>query len=110
MGRRVDRRMVLTWSQTSTNNRTEMLAFTYSAISGQHSAIHLKKRDDGMWIVYHDGEEYVMPDRTGSEEAAREFLISMLGGKKLSNRNEDKPFIRFNDHERGASFDVWQVK
>src|SRR6056300_164203 len=108
MGRRVDRRMVLTWSQTSTNNRTEMLAFTYSAISGQHSAIHLKKRDDGMWIVYHDGEEYVMPDRTGSEEAAREFLISMLGGKKLSNRNEDKPFIRFNDHERGASFDVWQ--
>jgi len=63
-----------------------------------------------MWIVYHDGEEYVMPDRTGSEEAAREFLISMLGGKKLSNRNEDKPFIRFNDHERGASFDVWQVK
>jgi hypothetical protein len=102
--------MVLTWSQTSTNNRTEMLAFTYSAISGQHSAIHLTKRDDGMWIVYHDGEEYVMPDRTGSEEAAREFLISMLGGKKLSNRNEDKPFIRFNDHERGASFDVWQVK
>lgn len=102
--------MVLTWSQNGDNNRTEMLAFTNSSTSGQHSGIHLTKRDDGMWVVFHDGVEYVMPDRTGTESAAREFLISMLGGKVLSNRNEDKPFIRFNDHERGASFDVWQVK
>tara|TARA_B100001939_G_scaffold128063_3_gene110981 strand:- start:14170 stop:14478 length:309 start_codon:yes stop_codon:yes gene_type:complete len=102
--------MVMTWSQKGPNGRRELLAFSAQASKGTHEGIHLSKRDDGMWVVFHDGEEYVMPDRTGTEEAARDFLISMLGGSAVLNRNEDKPYIRFIDHERGSAFDVWTVR
>ena len=105
--------MVLTFTVEEDDGSAVVLAVSSHNLS---DSIHIIQ-DDGSWEVKHCDETYVMNDYANDIKVARDFAVKMLTGTPfrkmddiLTDPNGEKPYIRFNDYERGSTFDVWSVK
>jgi hypothetical protein len=105
--------MVLTFTVEEDDGSAVVLAVSSHDIN---NSIHIIQ-NDGIWEVNHSDERYVMNDYANDMNVTRDFAVQLLTGIPFSNMtdiltdpNGEKPYIRFNDYERGSTFDVWSVK